>query len=69
MWRYSGTFVEALHALTALVATLAAFLGAARAYPPGRQTIWIIGWITAVVITGLMFPQLRRAWRIDRERP
>ncbi|WP_375285955.1 hypothetical protein [Sphingomonas sp.] len=66
MWRYSRTFVEALHALTAVVATAAAFSGAAWAYPPGRRTIWIIGAVTMIAIAAMVAPQLLRAWRADR---
>lgn len=68
MWRYGRTFVEVLHALTALAATVAAFMAAARAYPPGRQTIWTIGWVTLAAIAAMVSPQLLRAWRTDRAR-
>lgn len=68
MWRYSRTFVEALHVLTALVATLAAFRAAMWAYPPGRDTIWTIGAITAAAILAMATPELWRAWRADRAR-
>ena len=68
MWRYSRTLVEALHAVTAVVATLVAFTAASRAYPPGRQTIWTIGIVTVATIVGMLLPQLLAAWREDRAR-
>lgn len=66
-WRRTGA--EALYTATAALVIAAAFRGAAWAYPQGRETIWTIGLVAIAAVMGMAWPQLRDAWRADREGP
>ncbi len=60
------TLIELLHLAAGLAATAVIARTAAWAYPQGRETLYIVGWCSAVVVLAMAFGPLRRAWYADR---
>ena len=61
-----ATLVELLHLVTGLVLTAAIFRTAAWAYPPGRDSLEPIGWLTMAAVFVMSVPEVRKAWIADR---
>jgi hypothetical protein len=64
--RFGRVLLELFHLLVGLMATKAVFAVAAWAYPPGRDTIEPIGWMTMGAVLAMSLPELRKAWVADR---
>ena len=60
------TLVETLHIAAGLMATALVVSIAAWAYPLGRDTIHLVGWIAAAGVLGAGVKPLTRAWNDDR---
>lgn len=61
-----NTLTEVLHIAAGLALTALIFKGAAWAYPLGRDTIYVVGWLTALAVVLMGIGPLRRALSADR---